>query len=70
MHLGISLQKTLIFEHIVITKDIRNVKEKLAVIDKFPQLFDVKTLYLQDFSTLANNPNKHALFNDALRTQN
>lgn len=62
--------KTADFEHIVITKDVRNVKEKLAVIDKFPQLFDVKTLYLQDFSTLESNPKKHALFNDALRTQN
>ena len=68
--LGNLASKNADFEHIVITKDIRNVKEKLAVIDKFPQLFDVKTLYLQDFSTLANNPNKHALFNDALRTQN
>lgn len=62
--------KTADFEHIVITKDVRNVKEKLDVIDKFPQLFDVKTLYLQDFSTLKNNPQKRALFNDALRTQN
>ena len=62
--------KTADFEQIVITKDVRNVKEKLAVIDKFPQLFDVKTLYLQDFSTLESNPKKHALFNDALRTQN
>ena len=63
------IDNTINYKQIAVTKNFENTKKKLAVLNKFPDLFDVKTLYLQDFSKIQQSQNNHAVYNDALRTK-
>lgn len=63
------IDNTINYKQIAVTKNFENTKKKLTVLNKFPDLFDVKTLYLQDFSKIQQSQNNHAVYNDALRTK-
>ncbi|MCJ0583503.1 PBECR4 domain-containing protein, partial [Enterococcus cecorum] len=41
------IDSTINYKQIAVTKNFENTKKKLTVLNKFPDLFDVKTLYLQ-----------------------
>ncbi len=63
------IDNTINYKQIAVTKNFENTKKKLTVLNKFPDLFDVKTLYLQDFSKIQQSQNNHAVYHDALRTK-
>ncbi|MCJ0578153.1 PBECR4 domain-containing protein [Enterococcus cecorum] len=63
------IDSTINYKQIAVTKNFENTKKKLTVLNKFPDLFDVKTLYLQDFSKIQQSQNNHAVYHDALRTK-
>lgn len=63
------IDNTINYKQIAVTKNFENTKKKLTVLNKFPDLFDVKTLYLQDFSKIQQSQNNHAVYHDTLRTK-